>query len=879
MPLQKLQFRPGLNREGTDYANEGGWYDGDKIRFRSGFPEKIGGWTRFSNNTFVGVCRALWNWVDLNSNNFIGMGTSKKYYIEKGSTFYDVTPLLLNSSNNTTTTLTANPFSAVSGSATITVTDTVSGIAANNGDYVNLTSTTTVGGLTISGEYVVSAVITSTTFQITATSNASSSGTGGGTVTIQYQYPIGNDVFTTSNGWGAGSWSPTVPTTLGNNPFSITAGSSVVTVTQAAHGYLYSSGAFTIGAQYKIVVVGSTNFTLIGASANTVGTVFTATGAGTGTGTASIVWVAFTGVTNLTATPTTFSISGTSGFRTGTYGMYGVTATNIAVPATWLNSTFELTYVDANTYTITIAAPASYGAVGGGSSVIAYPEYGIRPWGSAADVGIGQQLRLWSNDNYGEDLVIAPRGGGIYYWLATTGITVRAQLLASLSTAAGYSGQFVPNATYQVVASAIQRFVIAFGANSYLSSDSETPFDPMLVRWSDQENPYEWVPEVTNQSGEFRLSNGSFIVGARATRQEILVWTNSAVYSMQYLGAPYIWGFQILMDNISIISPNSMVTVNNVTYWMGVEKFYMYSGRVETLPCSLRQYIFEDINQNQSYEVTSGANEAYNEVWWFYVGSDSIGNQINKYVIYNYLDRVWYYGNLSRTAWIQTGIQQYPIAANYLNNAIFTGSISDTTLTVTNVSSGVIDLDTTLTGTGVTAGTKIIGYGTGSGEAGTYNLSIAQTVSSTTLNAVGGYGYLLNHESGVDDVSGLTPRAIDAYVQSSDFDIGDGHNFGFVWRILPDVNFNGSNVNSPQVTMTVRPRQNSGTPYGTSDNPAVISANNYGISSVYNIQEFTGQVYTRLRGRQMAFRIESADIGTAWQLGSPRIDIRPDGRR
>jgi hypothetical protein len=879
MPLQKLQFRPGLNREGTDYANEGGWYDGDKIRFRSGFPEKIGGWVRLANNTFVGVCRSLWNWVDLNSNNYIGIGTSKKYYIEKGSSFYDVTPLLLNSSNNTTTTLTSNPFSATNGSAIVTITDTVSQIDANIGDYVILTSTTTVGGLTINGEYAISSIVDTNKFQITANSNATSSGTGGGTVTIQYQYPIGNDVFTTYNGWGAGSWAPTTPTLLANNPFSMTAGSAVVTVTQIAHGYLYAAVSLTIGAQYKIVSVGSTDFTAIGASSNAVGTVFTATGVGTGSGSASIVWVAFSGATGLTDVPVIYGFSGTVAIPTTALGvgLYGHPADSIS--ASFLNSTFELTYVDANTYTVTIQKTATYGMTGGGSSVTVYPEYGIRPWGSAAAIGIGQQLRLWSNDNYGQDLVIAPRGGGIYYWAAVSGVSIRAQLLASLSTAAGYAGQFVPNATFQVIASSIQRFVIAFGANSYLSSNSETEFDPMLVRWSDQENPYEWVPEITNQSGEFRLSNGSYIVGARTTRQEILVWTNSAIYSMQYLGAPYVWGFQILMDNITIISPNAMVTVNNVTYWMGVEKFYMYSGRVETLPCSLRQYIFEDIDQNQSFEVTSGANEAYNEVWWFYVGSNSAGYQINKYVIYNYLDRVWYYGNMSRTAWLQTGIQQYPIAANYLNNAVFTGSISGTTLTVTNLSSGVINLDTTLTGTGVAAGTQIIGYGTGTGEAGTYNLNAAQTVSPTTLTAIGGYGYLLYHENGVDDVSGLTPRAIDSYVQSSDFDIGDGHNFGFVWRILPDVNFNGSNVNNPQVTMTVRPRQNSGTPYGTSDNPAVVSANNYGASSIYNVQEFTGQVYTRLRGRQMAFRIESANIGTTWQLGSPRIDIRPDGRR
>jgi hypothetical protein len=312
------------------------------------------------------------------------------------------------------------------------------------------------------------------------------------------------------------------------------------------------------------------------------------------------------------------------------------------------------------------------------------------------------------------------------------------------------------------------------------------------------------VPEVTNQAGEFRLSNGSFIMQAKATRQEILVWTDSAIYSMQYLGPPYVWGFNILMDNISVMSPNSMITVNNVTYWMGTDKFYMYSGRVETLPCSLRQYIFNDINKDQAFQIFSGSNEAYNEVWWFYCSNNS--NQIDKYVIYNYLDRVWYYGTMARSAWLDSGIRQYPMAADYNNRVLY-------------------------------------------------------------------------HESAVDDVSGLSPVPIESYVQSSDFDIGDGHNFGFVWRILPDVNFNGSNINNPQVTMTVKPRQNSGSPYSAADNPGVVSADNYGASSVYNIQEFTGQVYTRLRGRQLAFRIESTTLGVAWQLGSPRIDIRNDGRR
>ena len=327
-----------------------------------------------------------------------------------------------------------------------------------------------------------------------------------------------------------------------------------------------------------------------------------------------------------------------------------------------------------------------------------------------------------------------------------------------------------------------------------------------------------------------------------------------------------------------------MITVNNVTYWMGTEKFYMYSGTVQTLPCALRQYIFDDINENQAYQIFAGANEGYNEVWWYYCSNES-SNVIDKYVVYNYLDRVWYYGTMSRTAWLETGIQQYPVTANYLTSATFSGFISGTTLTVTNMTSGVISLDTTLSGTGVTTNTTIASYGTGTGGVGTYNVNINQNTGTQTspvsMATTGGYGYLLYQENGVDDNSGLTTRPIDSYVQSSDFDIGDGHNFGFVWRILPDVNFNGSNVAYPSVTMTLRPRENSGTAYGQADNPTVTSSQVFAtpVPSEYTVQQFTGQVYTRLRGRQMAFRIESNTIGVAWQLGSPRIDIRPDGRR
>jgi hypothetical protein len=641
MPLKKLEFRPGLNREGTDYANEGGWYDGDKIRFRSGFPEKIGGWSRLSNNTYLGVARSLWNWVDLSGSNYLGIGTNIKYYIEQGGTYYDITPY-------STITSPDNAFAATNGSSTITVTDGTYNPSV--GDYVVFSAAVSLGGnitaAVLNQEYEVLTVPSSTTYTISARSpttglpvlaNASDSGNGGTATVASYQVPIGLNVYTVGTGWGAGPW----------------------------------------------------------------------------------------------------------------------------------------------------------GRLG---------------WGSAYTSGIGQQLRLWSNDNFGQDLVIAPRGGGIYYWKDSSGVNTRAVSLNTLSTNEGFAGTYVPNTTNQVVASAIQKFVIAMGANSYESGTPNTDFNPMLVRWSDQLNPYEWVPAITNQAGEFALTSGSFIVGAKATRQEILIWTDAALYSMQYLGASYVWGFNILMDNISIMSPNAMITVNNVTYWMGGDKFYMYSGRVETLPCALRQYVFNDINKDQSFQVFAGGNEGYNEVWWFYVSNSSGGTTVDKYVIYNYVDRVWYYGSMSRSAWLDSGIRQFPMAADYNNRVLF-------------------------------------------------------------------------HESSVDDNAGETTLPIYAYVQSSDFDIGDGHNFGFVWRILPDVNFNGSNVNQPSVTMTVKPRVNSGSPYGAANNPLVRSADNFSIGQVYNVQEFTGQVYTRIRGRQMAFRIESVGVGTQWQLGSPRIDIRPDGRR
>jgi hypothetical protein len=722
MPLQKLQFRPGLNREGTDYANEGGWYDGDKIRFRSGFPEKIGGWTRMATAQFLGYARSLWNWIALNNSNYLGVGTEIKYYIEYGGTYNDITPITKNSTGL------SNPLTIVSGSNQMTVVDAT--YQPNVGDYLTISGASTIGSSNVTAavintEFSVTSLVNATAYKVTLSVTANASATGGGTVAIAYQQPIGLNTYTLGTGWGAGPWPDFGTTTVLTNPFT-TNGTTTVTVAHAAHGL--ANGAAVI-----------------------------------------------------------FS---------------GASATG-GIPADLLNTLFYPTIVNAAAYTITTQVSANASVTGGGT-VTVYAESGTYGWGEGYTIGIGQQLRLWSNDNYGQDLVIAPRNGSVFYWVAANGLATRAQYLSTLSTNAGFNGAYVPSSTYQVLASAIQRFIICLGANSYDPLTTATTFDPMLVRWSDQENPYEWVPDVTNQAGEFRLSSGSFIMQARATRQEILVWTDSALYSMQYLGPPYVWGFNILMDNISVMSPNSMITINNVTYWMGVDKFYMYSGRVETLPCSLWQYIFNDINKDQAFQVFCGSNEGYSEVWWFYCSTNS--NQIDKYVIYNYLDRVWYYGTLARTAWLDSGIRQYPMAADYNSRILF-------------------------------------------------------------------------QESAVDDVSGIEPLPFTAYIQSSDFDIGDGHNFGFVWRILPDINFNGSNINNPQVTMTVKPRQNSGAPYGTADNPGVVSADNYGTIGVYNVQEFTGQVYTRLRGRQLAFRIESTTLGVAWQLGTPRIDIRNDGRR
>lgn len=756
--LQKLQFRPGLNREGTDYSNEGGWYDGDKIRFRSGFPEKLGGWTRATSGRFFrGVCRAMINWVDLANNNLIGLGTNVKYYINRAlGLYYDITPLA-----HTSTGLT-NPFTTTSGSRDIRVTD--AGYSPIVGQFVVFSGATGFNGISataLNTEFQITQIVNSTIYIITlplSVSPPNASGSGGGTVDAAYQLQPGLPANTIGNGFGAGVWN----------------GVNVATTYSAT--LTYTSG--------------TTPWELLNASSTTINVNDTTGFPATGTIIIDAEIITYTGVTS---TSFTGCVRGTNGSTAVIHG-YRPTAG-------------------------TPTAPTIYGVLG---------FLGTTGWGNAttgAGVGLTLKLRLWTHDNFGEDLLLAVRGGPIYYWANNVSSFPRAVRLNDTSPPP-YQTDVPIVATNQVIVSDVSRFVIAMGCNDYGSVD----FDPMLVRWSDQENPLVWEPMATNQAGSQRLTNGSYIVQAKKNRQEINIWTDSAIYSMQYLGPPYVWGFQLIMDNISIISPNSAIIVNNIAYWMGVDKFYIYSGRVETLPCALRQYIFQDISFDQREQVVAGSNEGYNEVWWFYVSNAEVASAISenrppvvdKYIIYNYLERLWYYGSLPRSFWLDSPLQTNPMSA-------ICGQLE--------VSPGVFkNVDTN-------------------------------------------YGTILFQESGVDDSANEVTEPINAYVQSSDFDIGDGHNFGFVWRILPDVNFNGSNVNQPFVTMTVRPRQNAGAAYGFADNPQVQSYNDYFPVRQYTVQEFNGQVYTRLRARQMAFRIESNTLGVAWQLGSPRIDIKQDGRR
>ena len=745
MPLQKLQFRPGVNRENTSYSNEGGYYASNKIRFRSGQPEKIGGWAadtgatvsalKPTTGTLWGVARGMWNWLNLTGYNLLAIGTNLKYYIQNGPNgfVYDVTPLRFTTGAGEAT------FAATTGSPIITVTDIAHGAQA--GDFVTFSGAASLGGnitaTILNAEFQITAYVSSNQYTITASVNAAAgdSGNGGASVVAAYQITTGVDIYSLNVGWGAGTWGGIVFGT-GSNQLNGAINNAVTTIT------VDSTTAFTAAGN---ILIDSENISYTSKSSTQ-----------------------FLGCTR--------GLSGTGS------GAAAAHADNAIV-------------TQSTTFT---------------------------GWGSPAATGIGIQLRLWSQSNFGEDLIFNPRGGALYYWAnaASASTFDRGQYLGPSTAVVTKSGTITTDSSCPTVANFVMvsdasRFVLAFGVNDYGSAIQ----DPLLIRWSDQESFATWIPAVTNQAGSYRLSHGSQIITAMQTRQEILVLTDSAIYSMQYLGPPYVWSFQIMGDNISIAGPNAIATANNITYWMGTDKFYMYSGRVQTLPSTLREYVFNDINLEQAFQFCAGTNEGYSEVWWQYCSANS--SVVNRYVIYNHLENTWYYGDWNnyqsvsqgRTAWLDSSLRSFPMATTY----------------------------------GVAGGN-----------------SNAQ---------------LLYHESGVDDGTVNPSVPIVAQVTSSDFDIGDGHNFGFVWRLIPDLTFDGSNVNQPTAMFTVLPRANSGAPYGNSNNPEVVSTQNYQNQRTYAIQEFTQQVYVRIRGRQMAFKVSSDELGVQWQLGVPRIDIRPDGRR
>ena len=893
MPLQKLEFRPGVNREGTTLANEGGWFESDKVRFRSGYPEKIGGWTQDvgiayptdptlgeplvppTTGSFWGVCRSLWNWITLAGSNLLGAGTNLKFYIQNGpgGSFYDVTPL------RSTTAAGDVKFAASLGSKTITVTDVAHG--AQTGDFVMFSGAVGLGGAItatiLNAEFRIT-YINGDQYSITTTTAATAGDTGdGGVATVgRYQISGGSEVYTSGVGWGAGGWGgalgPSATTTLtsslstvGNTTLLGALTVSATTINVATTASLSAAGSVLIDSEI-ISYTAKTATTLTGCTRGTAGSTAAAHVDATGV-------IQYSTVTINVASSGTFS---------STY------------PGTISIGSELISYTGKGLGTFTGCVRGINGFVSAHSNGDTVAQYASTAtgWGVASTSSAGGlQLRTWSQINFGQDLLINPRGGAIYYWAAGSlaSTFTRAQYMGPNSTVTLGSGlTFVTDSSCPSVCNIVgvsdaSRFVLAFGVNDLPSTKggvAPTTQDPLLIRWSDQERPDIWYPETTNQAGSYRLSHGSTIVNTLQTRQEILVWTDTALYSMQYLGPPYVWGFQIMADNISVMSPNSVAVANNVTYWMGTDKFYMYSGRVETLPCTLRQYVFDDINLTQSYQAFASTNEGYNEIWFFYCSANS--DVIDKYVVFNHLERTWYYGTLSRTAWLDTPLRGQPVATAY-STPVFTASISGTTMTVTNISSiaGGLSVGMEITGEGITPNTTITAFGSGTGGTGTYTLSNSMTVASSTLVGapIDSCGVLVNQETGNDDGTTDPISPITAYVQSSDFDLGDGHNFGFVYRIIPDVTFDGSTVNTPAIDFTVRPRQFPGTAYGPSDSPTVASAQNFAGQRTYNVQQFTEQVYVRLRGRQMAFRITSTGLGVSWQLGVPRMEVRPDGRR
>ena len=840
MPLQKIVLKPGVNRENTRYTNEGGYYESNLVRFRQGTPEKIGGWTQISGNTYTGTCRSLWNWTTLAGANLVGVGTEEKFFIEQTGFYYDITPI------TSTHILGASPFTG--DGTTVTVTDNTYSPAV--GDYVIFSGASSIGGVTISGQYKVVSVPTSNTYTITA----AVTGTGGGSVVYaSYLLSAFTTVFIgTPLGWGTDDWGITNWGGVGQILKTRTA--TLWTQYNFGENLLFSpkQGAMYLWNATTAPSLLSPTTVTISNGAPAVMTLTSNTSTVLPDNTA--IMFETTGSLPLTLTP--FTVYYTRALTSTTYTLTQTTSadpvlTNVVIAGTagqFTCSASSIPLVAGQSITISgefdgaialtgnrISASTGVLVASGGSAIVLSGNQASGATGTVVASGgavIGTISGYVSPTTY----YITTTNGSTSFTLSatiggsaitttagvTTGFTYTVSALINTSTVgsgvhtisiraipvaslAGASD--VPLTQNTLLVSDASRFTFAFGTNEYLS----TTYDPMAIRWSDQESLTNWTPAITNQAGGLRLSHGSTIQAVLQSRQEVLVFTDAAVYSLQYLGAPYVWGSQILSDNTSIVSINAAAYSNGVAYWMGQDKFYKYDGRVQTLNCDLLRFVYDNINRAQFRQIFAGTNEGFNEVWWFYCTKDS--STINRYVIYNYVENAWYYGSLVRTAWLDSSLRSYPMAATDSNNLVY-------------------------------------------------------------------------HENGVDDNTTGTAVAINAWITTSQFDIGDGHNFAFVWRMLPDLTFVGSTAGTtPSLTMQLQPLQNSGSGYN--DPISVGGTSSTGTQTVtsttqiypIDLDTFTGQLNIRVRGRQMSMRIESNQVGTQWQLGAPRIDTRPDGRR
>jgi hypothetical protein len=794
MPLNKLQFNPGINKEITKYSNEAGWNDCDKVRFRQGYPEKIGGWTRHGTNTFTGVCRSLHQWISLAFVRYTGLGTNVKFMVEEGQTYYDVTPIRLTSGNLD------NPIATTNASKVVTITHANHG--ATLGSYVTLSGVAhainNVPTADLNKEHVITEIVNVNSYKIEVATTANNAGTGGvnnDAVVATYQINVGPDFQIPTQGWesstfGSGEWNGSAN---GAEELRVwnqaNFGEDLIIGPRGGELYYWdtSAGTGTRAISVKNVLNGSavnlsqsstgninTSYDYITSIDAAVGAKIrvgaTVSGTGIAGGTTVLSVSANKTVLNISANPTATANGNTFNFNSDPIS---VTADSKTI--TVKDATLERVYEVGQHVTLAGATTVS-----GITNTVINARHKIATVDSASNT--------YTIDISGAEPASATTSGG--------GASVTAQYELSAEVPVVQDGLIVSDSS---------RFVFCFGCNAF--GDATETQNPLLIRWSDQEDMFDWRPRSTNQAGDLQLSQGTEIVTAIQSRQEILVFTDAALYSLQYVGAPVVWSSTLVGSNMSVASSKAVAYANGVAYWMGKEKFYKYDGTVQPLRCDVRKFIFDDLDKGQYEQTFAGTLEEYHEIWWFYVSKD---NQFrvapDKYVVYNYLEDIWYIGTMDRSAWLDSPINDFPLAA-------------------TN----------------------------------TYNL--------------------VEHENGNDDGQGDTNIAINSYITSGRFGIEAGSSFTFVDKLIPDMSFVGSDSNAPSVDFALfaddapgRERRGSDSVGGNAEQPVHVL-------SVTNVDNYTDIVNIRMRGREMALKVASDSLGTRWQLGTPRINMRPDGRR